>query len=149
MAKSQAVELLRTPVVPVCGAQPDQPGHHRPSTASIQKFVRLLSGTWPVQPPQSLLSLVAVPPPGSSGTTVRSRLGCTTPGYHPWGGGWVSTTSQRYIRSHERYNRWENTTSSRKRRGALSLSKDKVGKGGCGKCVREKIPQLLPMWIPS
>uniref|UniRef100_M8AXY9 Sec16 Sec23-binding domain-containing protein n=1 Tax=Aegilops tauschii TaxID=37682 RepID=M8AXY9_AEGTA len=59
--------------------------------------------------------MVAVPPPGSSGTIARTKL--------------VSAKNQRYNRSRERYNRWEATGSSRIRREELSLT-TKEGKRG-------------------
>ena len=59
----------------------------------------------------AVADMVAVPPPGGSGTTARAKL--------------VSDKTQRYNLSRERYNRWAETV-SRKDRGRdkekLSLS---------------------------
>ena len=63
----------------------------------------------------SLQSLVAVPPPGGSGTTARQRQ--------------ESAKSQRYNRSDERYNRWENTAGSQIKRETLSLTPEEVKRG--------------------
>ena len=49
-AKEQAEEPLEPPVVTVEKEQPDQPGHHRPATASGQKPDRYMGGAWPEQP---------------------------------------------------------------------------------------------------
>ena len=49
-AKIRAEEPLEPPVVPVDEEQPDQPGHHRPATASKQKPDRYMGGAWPEQP---------------------------------------------------------------------------------------------------
>ena len=90
-------------MVPVIEERPDQPGHYRPRTASNQKRERYLSGAWTEPPPQLLQSMVAVPPPGGSGTTARAKL--------------VSDKTQRYNRSRERYNRWAETVSRKEKRG--------------------------------
>ena len=77
-----------------------------------------MSGAWAEPPPQLLQSIVAVPPPGGSGTTARAKL--------------ESDKTQRYNRSRERYNRWAETVSRKEKRGR--------GK----KSVRELIPPELP-----
>ena len=83
--------------------RPDQPGHYRPRTASKQKRERYLSGAWTEPPPQLLQSMVAVPPPGGSGTTARAKL--------------ESDKTQWYNRSREQYNRWAETVSRKEKRG--------------------------------
>jgi len=64
------------------------------------------------------LSKVAVPPPGGSGTTARSKL--------------ESIKVQRYNRSRERYNRWEEQKHEGKIGGTLSLTTEE-DKGGVRK----------------
>ena len=80
--------------------------------------------------------MVAVPPPGGSGTTAQAKL--------------MSDKTQRYNRSKERYNRWAETVSMKDREEARKNSlTPEEDKGGVMNVYVKRFPQCFLMRIPS